>query len=238
MESLQILTDKYLRSMSPLAQRIGEDVDMTREAYQELWDTLNHEEQRQVLNEALIDPAAVLKYAKYTRNASDWNESAAAATTQFSWFTKSQLNLFSDPNLRNEKRKSPIKKTDSFSPIVAKNLVVDNIVIDSGSSSKARPQSSSSSLSESNNLLNKLKNKVTNLKIPSSGEEKRSLVENKIQISVVSKGPISKPKTPPPPPPVKHGSSFTEKKALLSTDSESDLGDDIPKTGFDFLDNW
>lgn len=145
------------------------------------------------------------------------------------------MNLFSDPNLRKKKPKSPIKKIDSFSPIVAKNLVIENIVIDSGNSKAARPQSSV--LAESNNLLNRLKNKVTNLKIPSSGEEKQSLVENKIQISVVGKGPISKPKTPPPPPPVKHG-SFTEKKALLSTDNESDLGDDIPKTGFDFLDNW
>lgn len=232
MEPLQILTDKYLRSMSPLAQRIGEDVDMAREAYQELWNTLNYEEQKQVLNEALIDPAAVLKYAKYTKHASDWTECTAA---QFSWFTKSQLNLFSDPHLRNEKPKSPIKKIDSFSPIAAKNLVIENIVIDSCNSKTARPQSSV--LAESNNLLNRLKNKVTNLKIPSSGEEKQSLVDNKIQISVVSKGPVSKPKTPPPPPPVKHG-SFTEKKALLSTDNESDLGDDIPKTGFDFLDNW
>ena len=65
-----MLTEKYLRSMSPLAQRIGEDVDMAREAYQEFWDTLNHEEQQQVLNEALIDPAAVLKYAKYTKSVS------------------------------------------------------------------------------------------------------------------------------------------------------------------------
>lgn len=56
--------------MSPLAQRIGEDVAMAREAYQELWDTLDYEEQQQVLNEALIDPAAVLKYAKYKKHVS------------------------------------------------------------------------------------------------------------------------------------------------------------------------
>lgn len=85
-----------------------------------------------------------------------------------------------------------------------------------------------------NNFLNKIKNKVVNLKIPSTVEEKQSLMETKPQGTVI-KTHLSKPKTPPPPPPSKQ--VLMEKKALLSGDAESDP-DDIPKTGFDFLDNW
>ena len=44
---------------------------------------------------------------------------------------------------------------------------------------------------------------------------------------------IAKPKTPPPPPPAKLVP--VEQKGLLD---ENQLRDDIPKTGFDFLDNW
>lgn len=65
MTSLSLFTKDYLRSLSPLAQRIGEDVDAAQDAYQDLWDTLGYKEQQQVLDEAIIDPAAVLKYAAY-----------------------------------------------------------------------------------------------------------------------------------------------------------------------------
>lgn len=136
--------------------------------------------------------------------------------SNFSWFTKSQLNLFSDAILVGPK--TPSKKTE-----VPTNL--------SNNSSQDKPITENKT--KENNLLNKIKNKVTNLKIPASSEEKQNLVEGK-QVTAVVKS-LSKPKTPPPPPPSKPG--LSEKKCLLSVDYESDH-DDIPKTGFDFLDNW
>lgn len=65
---MEILTEEYLRSTSILAQKIGKDLDAAREAYQDLWNTLNEQEQKQVLDEAIIDPAAVLKYTNINTN--------------------------------------------------------------------------------------------------------------------------------------------------------------------------
>uniref|UniRef100_A0A1B6LQ57 DUF4706 domain-containing protein n=2 Tax=Graphocephala atropunctata TaxID=36148 RepID=A0A1B6LQ57_9HEMI len=210
--SMEIHTQEYLRSTSILAQKIGQDLDAAREAYQDFWNKLNEEEKQQVLNEAIIDPAAVLKYANINKHVLD-----DANERQFSWFTRSQLNLFTDVALKGPK--TPAKKTETLTaannPPPQEPVVVEN-------------------KTKENNLLNKIKNKVTNLKIPSTVEEKQSLVETKQQVTVM-KSVLSKPKTPPPPPPTKQ--TLSEKKALLYVDNESDP-DDIPKTGFDFLDNW
>lgn len=154
---------------------------------------------------------------------SGWSEDFKS---NFSWFTKSQLNLFTSTSLKNEKP----KKVESFSPVIMKTSSVEVKIVDNN---KVK------SYSDPNNLLNKLKNKVSILKNSSSLEEKKNLVDNKAQINIVPKGIVSKPKTPPPPPPSRYsGSEQTEKSALLSADNESDPGDEIPKTGFDFLDNW
>lgn len=63
-------------------------------------------------------------------------------------------------------------------------------------------------------------------------EEKISKVQ-----SASHKNTVLKPKTPPPPPPPKLSvAPITDSDAV---DGESDdKGNDIPKTGFDFLDNW
>lgn len=60
---MELLIEEYLRSTSILAQKIAQDLDAAREAYQDIWITLNEKEQKQVLDEAIIDPAAVLKYS-------------------------------------------------------------------------------------------------------------------------------------------------------------------------------
>uniref|UniRef100_A0A1B6K293 DUF4706 domain-containing protein n=1 Tax=Homalodisca liturata TaxID=320908 RepID=A0A1B6K293_9HEMI len=213
---MEVHTQEYLRSTSILAQKIGQDLDAAREAYQDFWKKLNEEEKQQVLNEAIIDPAAVLKYANITKNelGSCYNSSNES---QFSWFTRSQLNLFTDVALKGPR--TPAKKTETVT-VVNNTPPQEPVVIENKT--------------KENNLLNKIKNKVTNLKIPSTVEEKQSLVESKSQVTVM-KSVLSKPKTPPPPPPTKQ--TLSEKKALLCIDNESDP-DDIPKTGFDFLDNW
>lgn len=165
---------------------------------------------------------------------------------QFSWFTKSQLNLFTEDTLKFSK--IPLKKIDTLSS--NNNLCQNPLIV--GNKTKET------------NFLNKIKNKVTNLKIPSTIEEKQSLMESKSQ-GYVGKALLSKPKTPPPPPPSKQ--VVMEKKALLSVDNESDPdevaesktppafpfnkqmfldktallsvdNESVPKTGFDFLDNW
>uniref|UniRef100_A0A1B6CAI6 DUF4706 domain-containing protein n=1 Tax=Clastoptera arizonana TaxID=38151 RepID=A0A1B6CAI6_9HEMI len=223
MSSLTIVSKEYLRSLSPLAQKIGEDVDAAQEAYQDLWHTLKFKEQQQVLDETIIDPAAVLKYAEYNKQNLQLYEDFK---NNFSWFTKSQLNLFTNINVRNEK----LKKMESFSSSTVSPTKTSMIDV-------SLNESKSKSQSDPSKLLNKLKSKVYILKSSTISDEKRNLIDNKLPVNILSKGTVSKPKTPPPPPPMRC-SEQTEKSALLSSDIELNFGDNIPKTGFDFLDNW
>lgn len=62
MAPIQAISNEYFKSINSLAEKISSDLNTTREAYQELWYELSLEEQKQVLDEAIIDPAAVLKY--------------------------------------------------------------------------------------------------------------------------------------------------------------------------------
>lgn len=59
----------------------------------------------------------------------------------------------------------------------------------------------------------------------------------KSQVAVTYKISVLKPKTPPPPPPLKIPLSTCDEK--LNDESEGEIVTNyIPKTGFDFLDNW
>lgn len=61
--SLQTVAEEYFHSLNSIAERISTDVASTKDAYEELWNTLSTEEQRQVIDETIIYPEAVLKYA-------------------------------------------------------------------------------------------------------------------------------------------------------------------------------
>ncbi|KAL1123384.1 hypothetical protein AAG570_002466 [Ranatra chinensis] len=198
--ALNQLTEEYLRSVSPLARRISEDLVAAREAYQDLWHTLDTTEKNQVLDEALIDPAIVLKYT--SGDESSWS---VEPLSQFSWFTKSQLNLCSyfkqqekpkTPNKRTPEVLSPVRKsTSEIEPTVAK-IQQPNV--------------------ENTNIFGKLKSKVMK---SSTGDDKQCLVESRAHpVTIVPK-------------------TIVECKSLLAHEA-SDHTDDIPKTGFDFLDNW
>ncbi|KAK3928440.1 hypothetical protein KUF71_016687 [Frankliniella fusca] len=115
--SLQTVAEEYFHSLNPIAERISADVASTRDAYEELWNTLSAEEQKQVIDETIIYPEAVLKYAfedslerpefsprlniqtggKYIiddegskGSGLTWRDEHSAP---FSWLTQSQLNL-------------------------------------------------------------------------------------------------------------------------------------------------
>ena len=62
MENMQHVVSDYFKSLNPIARRVCEDVDSTRENYESAWDHLSLDEQHQVVDESLIHPAAVLKY--------------------------------------------------------------------------------------------------------------------------------------------------------------------------------
>lgn len=55
--------EDYFYSLNPLAQRIGADVNATKEAYEGLWNSLSTAERNQAIDETIIQPEVALKYA-------------------------------------------------------------------------------------------------------------------------------------------------------------------------------
>lgn len=72
--------------------------------------------------------------------------------------------------------------------------------------------------------------------------EKQLTNPNKLQHCGPHKTFVLKPKTPPPPPPppsLKNTMiSFTETNSTYNDNISKSESHDLPKTGFDFLDNW
>lgn len=60
---LESISKGYFGNLNVLAEKITADIQSTQEAYQDLWHTLNKKEQNQAIDESIINPSAVLKYA-------------------------------------------------------------------------------------------------------------------------------------------------------------------------------
>ncbi|XP_050440711.1 uncharacterized protein LOC126845824 [Adelges cooleyi] len=192
----QDLYHDYLYSINPIAQRIGKDVDATKEAYQMFWDKLSTEEQNKILEESIISPETVLKYSKY--KISDGKVSEG----YFSWFTRSQLDL--------------CKHVDSVQENFFANECKNVIVKRTGKEQQ-----------QDNKIFNKIKSNVLFKSLmPSENKTKDKL----------SKIDRTKPKGPPPPPPLSQVAKG--KVEVISSKEEDEDDENIPKTGFDFLDNW
>lgn len=54
--------EEYFSSMNSIANRICNDINETKAAYEELWNTLSPLEQEQILNESIIKPEVKIKY--------------------------------------------------------------------------------------------------------------------------------------------------------------------------------
>lgn len=63
MVDVRAAAEEYFRSLNPIARRISDDIKATKENYESAWDYLSLEEQKQVINESVIHPDAVLRYA-------------------------------------------------------------------------------------------------------------------------------------------------------------------------------
>lgn len=60
---LEVASKEYFGNLNPLSKKISVDIQSTREAYQEFWQSLSREDQHQVIDESIICPSAVIKYA-------------------------------------------------------------------------------------------------------------------------------------------------------------------------------
>lgn len=122
----------------------------------------------------------------------------------YSWFTKSQLNLYSKIDVMGYPDSGIICRSDADQ--VSKETVCKDKELKTTSV---------------NGSLHKSKNSISSTK--TNDEKPKS-----------QKG-VLKPKTPPPPPPPKISAAPVMEDFPKESD---DSPNDIPKTGFDFLDNW
>lgn len=112
------------------------------------------------------------------------------------------------------------------------------------SSSSVLRDSSSLLINTSSDIFTKIKNKFVGYKINANLDEKQNLIiaaDNSKTAPSVKTITVIKPKNPPPPPPPAAAvtcqlATPEECEKLITNEIKSTV--DIPKTGFDFLDNW
>lgn len=290
--TLSSRAEQYFYSINPLAQRIGEDITATKEAYEGLWNTLSTVEQSQAINETIIQPEVALKYAlkkaepnkelpewypklriqtgmKYvvdeTGSTLRWRDEHSAP---FSFMTQSQMNLsiidssedikcksiraqFGESSHFSSPAKSQRNNTSSHNDNYTLPLSVNRFPSDRFSNSIFGDEQCSGLL-ESNMIDNdhsesifaKLINKTSLLKLQNNlADDMESLVRERDSDTDKSQSNtlvvMSRTKS----------SDINESTALLETPSSyssfqsSQLNQEeeertIPKTGFEFLDNW
>lgn len=60
--SLKNIAEEYFSKINTMANRLYVDMQETKTAYEDLWNTLSHKEQEQVLSESIIKPEISLRY--------------------------------------------------------------------------------------------------------------------------------------------------------------------------------
>lgn len=76
MATIQAAAEDYFSNLNPIASKIYSDIVETKIAYKSLWESLNDRERNEVINESIIKPEVVLKYALLDNFDYDLNDTA------------------------------------------------------------------------------------------------------------------------------------------------------------------
>ncbi|CAH4036329.1 uncharacterized protein C1orf198 homolog [Pieris brassicae] len=263
--SLNSVAEEYFSTMNPIATKIHEDIVETRNTFEHIWNTLSEKEKSEIINESIIKPDIALKYALLDSLDFDLNDPPVHKDDLMSFFgrdhaqkvvqdengsyrdeysapflyqTKSQLNLCIESRKSKDVPPSPPVMSElaiSHSKVVneLKNALKNHEV--------SRYKDSNREIVSPTSFITKF---IGNFK--GKDEEKECLVENN-QTQIVDfrnyksqdnyRGSIAK----------SNGDLSEENRGLLSSQASSNtdfhstetLTDStVPKTGFDFLDNW
>ncbi|KOC68167.1 Uncharacterized protein C1orf198 like protein [Habropoda laboriosa] len=290
--TLNSRAEQYFYSINPLAQRIGEDITATKEAYEGLWNTLSIAERNQAINETIIQPEVALKYTLKkpeftTKELPEWYPKLRIQTgmkyvidetgstlrwrdehsAPFSFMTQSQMNLSIIDSTEDAKSKliraqfgetphfsSPAKaqrnNTNSLNDTYTSSHTVNRFQSDCFSNSIFEDEQCSNLLKgsvdgdHSESIFAKLMNKTSLLKLQNNlADDMESLMRERDSDTDKSQSNtmvvMSRTKS----------SDINESTALLETPSsyssfqssqlnQEDEERTIPKTGFEFLDNW
>ncbi|XP_050358617.1 uncharacterized protein C1orf198 [Nymphalis io] len=288
--ALSAVAEDYFRSMNPLASKIHEDITEAKNSYENIWDTLTDKEKAEIINESIIKPEIVLKYALLESLEFDLNEPPVQKDNLMSFFgcehglrmiqdenasyrdehsapfiyqTKSQLNLC----VLSEHRVSKDVKCTSPPPIMTelalshskvvnelKNALKSHDVLKSTFKDK---ESHDRDVISPTGFITKF---MGNFK--SKDEERECLMPSLPQTQIVASSENffrTNFKSPPNDSKfdkdyrssvVKSHSDLSEENRGLLSSSQASSGTDfqstetltetgtLPKTGYDFLDNW
>nr|XP_012234841.1 PREDICTED: uncharacterized protein C1orf198 homolog [Linepithema humile] len=287
--TLTARAEQYFYSINPIAQRIGDDITATKEAYEGLWHTLSTAERNQAINETIIQPEVALKYTlkkvESTKELPEWYPKLRIQTgmkyvidetgstlrwrdehsAPFSFMTQSQMNLSSiDSNeeLKSKSMRTYFGESPHFSsPVKAQRsnpCSLNNSYSSAHQVGCYQSDCYTSNLFEndqcsnlltsginnehSDSIFAKLINKTSLLKLQNNVEDDmESLVRDSDTDKSQSNTMVVMSRT--------KSSDINESTALLETPSSyssfqsSQLNQEeeersIPKTGFEFLDNW
>ncbi|XP_066584491.1 uncharacterized protein C1orf198 isoform X2 [Prorops nasuta] len=255
---LTIRAEQYFHSLNPLAKRIGDDITATKEAYEGLWNTLSMAERNQAINETIIQPEVALKYTlqkiEAPRELPDWyptlriqtgmkyviDETGATLrwrdehSAPFSFMSQSQMNL-SLGDGSEEPSKSMRSHFGEPTHYTSTTRTQNDLKEYNLCSQEFRYASDeySSSIFESEDcsiLLKRTDDDLENLVPNRDSDSNKSQMTSTVTITTKS-------------------TDINESTALLETPSSynsfqsTQLNQDeeersIPKTGFEFLDNW
>lgn len=71
---LEFKSTEYFATLNPLASKIHQDVEETKDSYDEMWKKLSAEQQIEIINEALIKPEITLWYYDLQQNGKEETE--------------------------------------------------------------------------------------------------------------------------------------------------------------------
>lgn len=71
---LELKSTEYFATLNPLASKIHQDVEETKDSYDEMWKKLSAEQQIEIINEALIKPEITLWYYDMQQNGREETE--------------------------------------------------------------------------------------------------------------------------------------------------------------------
>ncbi|OWR45585.1 uncharacterized protein C1orf198 homolog [Danaus plexippus] len=97
--ALSAVADEYFRTMNPLASKIYEDITETKNAYENIWNTLTEKEKAEIINESIINPDIANKYAILDSLDFDINDPPVQKDNLMSFFGREHgLKIIQDEN--------------------------------------------------------------------------------------------------------------------------------------------
>ncbi|KAK9298599.1 hypothetical protein QLX08_008096 [Tetragonisca angustula] len=260
--ALSSRAEQYFYSINPLAQRIGEDITATKEAYEGLWNTLSIAERNQAINETIIQPEVALKYTlkkpEITKELPEWYPKLRIQTgmkyvidetgstlrwrdehsAPFSFMTQSQMNLSVIDSTEDAKSKlirAQFGESSHFSSPAKSHRNNSNSLNDPYTSSHTvnRFQSDcfSSNIFEDEQCNSLLKDDMESLVRERDSDTDKSQTNTLVVMSRTKSSDINE------------STALLETPSSYSSFQSSQLNQEeeertIPKTGFEFLDNW